>query len=153
MKPIAQNRKARHDYEILDTVEVGVALHGGEVKSIKAGEVSIKEAFVHLRGGEAYLVNAYIKPYAPSGPAAGGKNIEPTRTRKLLLHRKELATLIGKSEEKQLTIIPLNIHLKRGYVKLDIALARGKKVYDKRQALKKREQEREAARAISNRRS
>lgn len=145
MSIIAQNRKAKHDYQILETFEAGVELHGGEVKSIRAGEVSIKEAFVHIRGGEAYLVNAYIKPYAPAGKA---ENIDPTRSRKLLLHQKELAALIGKSEQKQLTIVPLNLHLKRGYVKAEIALVKGKKLHDKRAAIKAREQEREAARAL-----
>lgn len=141
---MAQNRRARHDYEILDTFEAGLELHGGEVKSVRAGHLSIAEAYVSVRRGEAWLLQSYIKPYEQAGHAAD----EPTRDRKLLLHKEELAQLASKSREKQLTIIPLSAYLKRGYVKIEIALARGKQLHDKRATLKAKEQAREAARAV-----
>lgn len=147
MKLIAQNRKARHDYAILDTFEAGIELVGSEVKSVKAGEISLAEAYVSVRRGEAWLVGAYVKPYQ----ASQGAQPEPNRDRKLLLHKTEVAKLIGAAKEKTQTIIPLNVHLKRGLVKLDIALGRSKKQYDKRATLKERDAKREAERAIRDR--
>lgn len=140
-KLIAQNRRARHDFTILEKIEAGMALNGGEVKSIKAGEISLNEAFVTIRDNEAWLLNAFVKPYQ-------NQQGEPTRSRKLLLHRNELAKLIGASRETSRTLIPLRVYLSRGLIKLEIALAQGKKQHDKRQALKAKEQKREAERAV-----
>ncbi len=144
MKVIAQNPKARHDYQLLDTFEAGVELRGGEVKSVRAGHVSIKEAYVRVRSGEAYLENAYIQPYAQADDPVD----EASRGRKLLLHKNEIAKLIGGSRETSQTIVPLKLGLVRGYVKIEIALAKGKKQHDKRAALKAREAKREADRAV-----
>jgi SsrA-binding protein len=141
MKPLATNPKARHDYALEDVLEAGIALSGGEVKSIRAGHISIKEAFVSIRKGEAFLVNAYVKPYADSSE-------DPTRPRKLLLHRKELDSLIGAAKSGGRTVVPTKLYLKKGLMKLQIALATGKKQYDKRQTLKERQAKREAAQAI-----
>ncbi len=143
-KLITENRRARHDYQLLDSFEAGVALHGGEVKSVRAGEVSLAEAFVHIRGGEAYLSGAYIKPFAAAATTA---TVDPTRARKLLLHHRELATLTGAVRAKSQTIVPLKLYLKNGYVKVEIALAKGKKRHDKRHALKAKEHRREARQA------
>ncbi len=141
MKVLANNPKARHDYAIEDTLEAGIALSGGEVKSIRAGHLSIKEAFVSIRKGEAFLVNAYIKPYADSSD-------DPTRARKLLLHRAELDKLIGAAKSGGRTVVPTKLYLKKGLMKLQIAVAQGKKNYDKRQTLKKRQAKKEADQAI-----
>lgn len=145
MKLIASNPKARHDYQLLDTFEAGLELQGAEVKSIRAGNVSIKEAYVRLQRGEAWLVGAYIKPYQVNKDPVSS---DPTRTRKLLLHRRELAKLAGTSREKSVTVVPTAIGLVRGYVKLEIAVGRGKKLHDKRATLKAKEQQREADRAV-----
>ena len=147
IKLIAQNPKARHDYEILDTFEAGVSLTGGEVKSAKAGHVSIKEAFVNLHRGEAWLKNCYIKPYEPAEDSPE----DASRDRKLLLHKNEIAKLTGAAAEKGQTIVPLKLGLVRGFVKIEIALGRGKKQFDKRATLKKREQAREAEREVRER--
>ncbi len=152
MKVLAANPKARHDYQLLDTFEAGLELRGAEVKSIRAGNVSIKEAYVRINRDEAWLVGGYVKPYqggakSNAAPSGAGQS-DATRTRKLLLHRRELAKLTGASREKSVTIVPLAIGLVRGYVKLEIALGRGKKLHDKRAALKAKEQSREADRAI-----
>lgn len=141
MKSLATNPKARHDYALEETLEAGIALSGGEVKSIRAGHVSIKEAFVSIRKGEAFLVNAYIKPY-------GDSSDDPTRARKLLLHRRELNTLTGAAKAGNRTVVPIKLYLKKGLMKLQIALATGKKQYDKRQTLKARQAKREADQAI-----
>ena len=139
-KQIAANKKARHDYTLERTLEAGIELTGGEVKSIKAGEVSLGEAFVTIKAGEAFLTNAYVKPYQPKQ----GHEQDPTRSRRLLLHKAELAKLVGEQQAHRRTIIPTKLYLKGGRVKLEIAVATGKKQYDKRADLKKREQEREA---------
>lgn len=144
MKPIAQNPKARHDYAILDTFEAGLQLRGGEVKSIKEGNVSIKEAFVQMRRHEAWLTNCYVRPYEQADDPPD----EASRDRKLLLHRSEISKLTGALAERGQTIVPLRIGLVRGLIKIEIALAKGKKNYDKRATLKKKEQDREAARAV-----
>lgn len=140
VKQIAANKKARHDYHLEQTLEAGIELTGGEVKSIKAGEVSIGEAFVTMRGSEAFLTNAYVKPYQP------GQKLErdPTRSRRLLLHKAELAKLVGEQHAHRRTIVPTKLYVKNGRIKVEIAVARGKKQYDKRADLKRREQEREA---------
>lgn len=145
---VARNPKARHDYHILETWEAGLVLTGTEIKSVRAGKVSLKEAYGVLRNGEVWLEGMNIAPYE----SAGYVSHEPTRPRKLLLHRYEIRRLIGAVEQKGLTLIPLDLHLKRGRAKVTIGLARGKKVHDKREDLKRRIQEREAARAMGRRR-
>ncbi len=145
-KILAINRRARFDYEILEKMEAGLKLSGHEVKSARAGKVSLKGSFITMHEGEAYLTNAHISPYQP-------KNIplpyDPHRPRKILLKKKELKSLIGR--QKGLTIIPLKLYTKRHLIKLEIALARGKKKIDKRETIKKREAERTIRRAIRGR--
>ncbi len=143
MKVIAKNRRARHDYILEQTYEAGLALTGAEVKSIKASDISIQEAYVIIRGGEAYLLGAHVKPWH----GADGEP-DPTRTRKLLLHRRELDKLVGATKEKGRTLVPVTVGLSKGLVKLEIALARGKKIHDKRETLKRRQADREAAQAV-----
>lgn len=148
MKVIAKNRRARHDYLFEQTYEAGIALTGGEVKSIKAGDISIQEAYVTIRGGEAYLVGAHVKPWHAAAAQADGSGPDPTRTRKLLLHRSELDKLVGATREKGRTLVPVTVGLSKGLVKLEIALARGKKAHDKRETLKRRQADRETAQAV-----
>ena len=145
---VARNRKARHDYHILDTWEVGLVLTGSEIKSVRAGKVSLKGAFGVVRGGELWLEGMNIAAYESGGYA----NHEPERPRKLLMHRRELRRLIGSVEQKGLTLIPLDIHLSDGWAKATLALAQGKKRHDKREDLKRRQAEREAARSVGRRR-
>ncbi len=145
VKIVAVNRKARFDYHISDSVEAGLVLSGAEIKSIRNGEVTIGEAYVRPQGGELFLLNAYIKPYALSGD----KEYNPLRPRKLLLHRREIDKLVRELETKGTTLVPLQIHLKRGRAKLEIALGKGKAGPDKRQDIKKREVQRDLARALS----
>jgi SsrA-binding protein len=146
IKIIARNRKAHHDYHILDTYEAGIVLRGSEIKSIRAGQISIKEAFVRIDADrqEAWLENAHIAPYDP----ASRLNHEPLRPRKLLLHRREIGKLWDNVRRKSMTIIPLRVYLKNGRAKVEIALARGKRQYDKRAAIKARETEREIQRQL-----
>lgn len=136
---VASNRKARHDYHIEETVEAGIALQGSEVKSLRGGKASLQDSYAMVRGHEVFLMGAHIPPYAQ----ASMQNHEPTRARKLLLKRKEIDRLIGKTQEKGLTLVPLRIYLKKNLFKVEIALARGKKDYDKREAIAKRDAERE----------
>lgn len=143
-KVIAVNRKALHDYHILETVEAGLVLVGTEIKSIRDGRVSLREAFARPDDDELWLLGAHIAQY----PAAGRFNHEPTRKRKLLLHRGEMRELSASLEEKGLTLIPLRLYLKNGRAKLELALARGRRSYDKREAIAKREAERQMQRAI-----
>lgn len=140
---IARNRRARHDYHILDTWEAGIALTGSEIKSVRAGKVSLKGAFGVIRRGELWLEGMNIASYESAGYA----NHEPARARKLLVHRHELRRLIGAVERKGLTLVPLDLHLSDGWAKVTIALAQGKKLHDKREDLKRRAEERDAARA------
>lgn len=144
-KVLAQNREARFNYEIKDTLEAGLSLLGQEVKSVKLGNASLKGAYVTLRGQEAYLINAYIASYQYAGDQSG---YDPLRSRKLLLRRAELKRLVGLAKEQGLAIIPLELYTKKGLVKLKIAVGRGKKKYDKREAIKKREAERKIKRAM-----
>ncbi len=137
------NRRAFYDYEILEKFEVGINLTGAEVKSVKGGHMSLEGAFVRIVGSEAYLVNSQIFPYEFARPPAGGENYEPRRTRKLLLHKKEIIALKTKTEQSGLTLLPLSCYNKRAFVKLEIALARGKKKYEKREALKRRDIDRQ----------
>jgi len=138
VKVIATNRKARHDYFLLDTYEAGISLLGSEIKSIRAGHVSIKEAYVRTDGEEAWLIDAHISPY----DQANRYNHEPRRPRKLLLHKKEIKDLYDDVRKKSVTIIPTRLYLKDGLAKLEIAVARGKKKYDKRQAIAERDSQR-----------
>jgi SsrA-binding protein len=147
MKVLSTNKKAFFDYEIIDSLEVGIVLLGTEVKSAKEGKINLKDAFVKIMNGEAYLLNCHISPYSHGNIT----NHDPTRTRKLLLHKKELNKLIGKSKEKGLTLIPLKMYLKRNKIKVEIALAKGKKIYDKRESIKKKDLSREIKRELKNR--
>ena len=143
-KTVTLNRKARHDYHILRTLEAGLSLVGSEIKSIREGKVSIREAYVRPKERELWLVGAHIARYLP----AAGQNHEPTRDRKLLLHRKQIRQLAHDVEAQGVTLVPLRLYLKDGKAKLEIALAKGKKQYDKRQDLAKRDAERAMQRAL-----
>ena len=147
IKVIATNRKARHQYQFYDTYEAGLVLRGSEIKSIRAGRVSLQEGFVTFEGGEAWLVNVHIAPYDP----ASRQNHDPRRRRKLLLHRREIDRLASRVQEKGFTVVPTKLYLKDGRAKVEIALVRGKKQYDKRQTLAKRDSKRRIERAIKER--
>jgi SsrA-binding protein len=144
-KSVARNPKATHDYHILDTLESGIVLTGTEVKSLRNGKASIKEAYARVRNGEVFLEGMNITQYEQGNRY----NHDPVRSRKLLLHRREIEKLIGATEREGLTLIPLELYFKRGHAKVALALARGKKQHDKREDLKKRIAERETARALS----
>lgn len=146
-KVVSDNRQARYLYEILETYEAGIQLTGTEVKSIRAGKVNLQDGYALIRDGEAWLINIHISPYNSSGQYF---NHEPRRTRKLLLHKQEIRKLIGKVEQQGLTLVPLKMYLKRGLVKLSIGLARGKKIYDKREDMKRRQDQREMQRAMKS---
>ena len=146
-KIVATNRKATHDYSIEDRFEAGIVLLGTEIKSIRAGQANLREGYVQIRGEELWLINTHIAPYDP----AGRQGHDPLRSRKLLLHRKEIARLLGRVQEKGYTIIPLKIYLKNRRAKVEIALARGKRQYDKREAIAKREAGRQIERALKER--
>ena len=139
---IARNKRARFDYQLLETFEAGLALTGTEVKSLRTGKANIGDAYGVVRDGEVFLLNAHIPPYEQGGYV----NHEPTRTRKLLLHRKEIRRLIGAVERQGLTLIPLELYFKRGVAKVAMALGKGKKVHDKRETQRQRDAEREMAR-------
>src|ERR671937_2470144 len=142
IKPIAENRRARHDYHLLDRYEAGLQLTGTEVKSLRDGRVRLAQAYADVRDGEVWLVGAHIDEYAQGNIA----NHDPDRDRKLLLHRKEIASLIGKVEQRGLTLVPTKLYFKNGRVKLEIALARGKELRDKRRDIAKREMQRDVER-------
>jgi SsrA-binding protein len=144
---VARNKRARHDYHILETWEAGIVLTGTEVKSLRAGKANITDAFAVVNGGEVFLLNAHIAPYEQGNQF----NHEPTRTRKLLLHRREIRKLIGSVERQGLTLVPLDLHFTRGKAKVLLALGKGKKLHDKRADLRRREDEREMARAARSR--
>lgn len=143
-KIIASNRKARHEYEILETVEAGLVLKGPEVKSLRAGKVSFQDAYASVSRGEVWLHSLHISPYEQ----ANRWNGDPVRPRKLLLNKTEIRKLVAKTEEKGLTLIPLDIHFTRGRAKVALAVARGRKLHDKREKLKRQTQDREAQRAM-----
>jgi SsrA-binding protein len=145
IKLISDNRQARHLYEILETYEAGIQLTGTEVKSIRAGKVNLRDGYALIRNGEAWLINVHISPYEASGEYF---NHDPRRTRKLLLNRREINKLIGQVEQKGLTLVPLKIYFKGSYIKVAIGLAKGKKLHDKREDLKRRQDQREMARAM-----
>jgi SsrA-binding protein len=146
-KVISDNRQARYLYEILETYEAGIQLTGTEVKSIRAGRVNLQDGYALIRNGEAWLLNAHISPYNASSEYF---NHEPRRTRKLLLHRDEIRKLVGKVEQQGLTLVPLKMYFKRGWVKITIALGKGKKLHDKREDVKRRDDQRDMRRAMKN---
>jgi SsrA-binding protein len=145
---VADNRKAGYDFHLLEQFEAGVVLTGTEVKAAREGRVNLRDAFCRLQGDEAFLLNAHIGQYSHGGYASH----EPTRSRKLLLNRAELNKLLGKTTEKGLTIVPLRMYFKKGRIKLLIALAKGKKVFDKRETVRRREADRETRAAVKTRR-
>jgi SsrA-binding protein len=146
-RDIAVNRRARHDYFIEETVEAGLVLTGSEVKSLRAGKAQLKDSYGQIKKGEVWLFNAHISEYAPAAQLGH----DPTRSRKLLLHRREIQRLIGKVKERGLTLIPLRLYFKGGRAKVELGLARGKKLYDKRAAIKERESKREVERGMRTR--
>ncbi|MBM7648729.1 SsrA-binding protein [Bacillus ectoiniformans] len=146
-KVLAQNKKARHDFFIEETYEAGIVLQGTEIKSIRMGRVNLKDAFARIHKGELYLYNMHVSPYEQGNRY----NHDPLRTRKLLLHKKQIAKLIGETKEEGYSIVPLKMYLKNGYAKVLIGLARGKKKYDKREDLKKKEAKRDIERAFRDR--
>lgn len=146
VKNVAVNRKAYHDYSILDTYEAGLVLKGTEVKSLREGKVNLRESFAQFENNELYLINMHISPYAFGNIF----NVDPKRKRKLLLHRWEIDRLKGQVQEKGLTLVPLRIYFKRGYAKIELALAKGKKLYDKRRALAEKDAQREVEKEIKN---
>ena len=140
IKIICQNRKARHEYHIQDTLEAGIVLLGPEVKSIREGRINIKDGYVEIKDGEAWLQNVHISPYPYATNTA---RPDPLRPRKLLLHKQQIKRLAGKVKERGFTLIPLKVYLSRGKVKVEIALAKGKKIHDKREALRRKTLDRE----------
>ena len=148
IKVIARNRKARHDYDILETLEAGVVLTGSEIKSIRAGKVNLQDGFVQYKEGEMWLMNVHIAIYEQAGTWG---HHDPKRPRKLLMHRKQIAEWISRVQEKRYTMIPIQVHLLRGRAKIEIALARGKRAYDKRESIKERDSQRDMQRALRER--
>lgn len=146
---VCRNRKARHEYELLNELECGLVLHGSEVKSIRNNKVSIEEAYVRVKEGEAWLIGCDIAEY----PQATYMNHDPKRVRKLLLKTRELRKFAAHAEEKGLTLVPLDVHFTRGYVKVTVAVGRGRQMHDKREALKKRVDQREMDQALKRQRS
>jgi len=147
-RPVATNRKARHEYQILETLEAGIALRGAEVKSLRSGRANISDSYAVVEGGEAFLCNAHVSPYE----FGSRENPDPLRTRKLLLHKREIAYLEGQLSRRGLTCVPLRLYFKRGRAKVELALAKGKKAHDRRETLRRRAAEREIARAMRGRR-
>jgi SsrA-binding protein len=144
---VTSNRRALHDYEILEKVEAGLVLLGPEVKSLREGRANLSDSYAVVRRGEVYLLNAHVSPY----DKAGRDNPDPRRERKLLLNRSEIARLAGKVAERGLTLVPLSLYFKNGRAKVELGLARGKRVHDKRESIRRREQEREMERAVRDR--
>ncbi len=149
VKVVATNRKAAHDYFLGDRYEAGIVLTGSEIKSVRAGQINLRDSYVQARDNELWLLNAHIAPYEP----AQREGHEPRRPRKLLLHRREIARLITQVQQKGFTIVPTQVYLRRGRAKVEIALARGKRQYDKREAIGKREVQRQIERALKERKS
>jgi len=147
--PRISNRKARHDFHILEVVECGIELLGTEVKSLRSGQAKIDDAYARVRGGEVFLVGATISPYPQ---AAEGMQHDPSRDRKLLLHRRQIAQIDSHVKQKGKTVVPLKIYFKRGWAKCELGIAEGKRSFDKRQAIREREHRREMARQMSKRR-
>jgi len=144
IKVVAVNKRARHDYHVLETFEAGIALNGSEVKSMRTGGVNIKEAFAKIENTEVFIHSMHINPYEQ----ASNFNHDPLRIRKLLLHKQEIKRLIGQTSQKGLTLVPIQIYFKKGMAKIEIALAKGKKLYDKRDAIKKKIVSRETEKAL-----
>src|SRR3989338_7308020 len=144
---LAENKKALFDYEILEKLEAGLKLSGQETKSAKMGQINLKGAYVTFHNGKAFVLNMHINKYKPAGPMP---DYDPTRSRPLLLHKKQIAYLQGKTMEKGLTIVPLRVYTKQRFLKIEVAVAQGKKTYDKLEAIKKRELKRELDRARKN---
>ncbi|MSP37840.1 MAG: SsrA-binding protein SmpB [Deltaproteobacteria bacterium] len=145
---VCVNRQARHNYFIDDTYEAGLVLVGSEVKSLRDGKANLSDSYANIRKGEAFLINFHISPY----PGANQFNHEPTRTRKLLLHAREIDKLTGKTKERGLTLVALKVYFKNGRAKIELGLARGKKLYDKRETLKRKDAAREVERSLRSRR-
>ncbi|KRM39630.1 SsrA-binding protein [Ligilactobacillus aviarius subsp. aviarius DSM 20655] len=144
--PLAQNKKARHDYQILETIEAGLVLTGTEIKSVRERRINLKDGFAQIHNGEAWLMNVHISEYTQGNRF----NHDPLRARKLLLHKKEIQKLTGQTSEKGITIVPLKVYLKHGFAKVLLGIAKGKHDYDKRETIKKRDQEREIRRTLKN---
>ena len=142
IKIVSSNRRARKDFLVINTFEAGIVLSGTEVKSLRQGRVNLKQSYATIRDGEVFLHNLHISPYE----FGNRSNLEPTRRRKLLLHKSQIRRLIGKVSEKGLTLIPMSLYFKKGYAKIELALARGKKLYDRREDIKKKDVEREMRR-------
>lgn len=147
VKVVAENRKARHEYHILETYEAGIALQGTEVKSLRAGKSNLKDSYARVDNGELLLYNMHISPYQQGNRF----NHEPKRVRRLLMHKYEIMRLLGKTREKGLSLIPLRVYFKNGRAKVEIALAKGKKLYDKRKDIAERDAKREMQRAVKMR--
>ena len=145
VKIVARNKEASRRWEVLETYEAGLVLTGTEVKALREGSAQISDAYAVLKDGEAYLVNLHIGPYKAAGPHL---QHEPTRTRKLLLHRRELQKLVGKVQQKGLSLVPLDIHFRKGWAKVTLGLCRGKQKHDRREDLKRRQADREMARYL-----
>lgn len=145
-RPLTQNRKASHDYYILDTIEAGVALTGTEIKSVRAGRINLKDGFAQIKNGEAWLMNVHISEYTQGNRF----NHDPLRNRKLLLHKKQIVRLANETSGKGITLVPLKVYLKNGFAKVLIGVAQGKHSYDKRETIKRRDQEREIRRTLKN---
>jgi len=148
IKTVATNRKAYHNYHVQDSIEAGIALTGTEIKSIRAGRVSLRDAYVRPEAGELWLLNAHIARYEPGSYLSH----EPTRRRKLLLHRKQIDNLTSQIQEKGITLVPLKLYIKDSIAKVEVALAKGKKLYDKRESITRRETEREIGRIMKRKR-
>lgn len=146
-KVLTTNRRARHEYEILDTYDAGLVLTGTEIKSVRAGKVSLSDAFARPEGGEMWLLNMHIAPYEQGNRF----NVESRRTRKLLLHREEIRRIAARVNEKGLTVVPLNVFLQNGFAKVELGIGRGRKTYDKRQDIAARDRDRDLRRALSGR--
>lgn len=144
---VATNRKAYHDYHIEETYEAGIALTGTEIKSVRTGRVNLRDGYAQVKDGELWLLNTHISPYDP----ASRYNVDPYRARKLLMHRREINRLMGRVQEKGLTIVPLRMYLKNHRAKVEVALVRGKRQYDKREAISKRDADREIQRELKER--
>ncbi len=147
-KVVATNKKAFHDYFILEKFEAGICLLGTEVKAIREGRLNLKDSYAIVQAGETFLFNCHISPYSHGNR----ENHDPTRSRKLLLHAREIRKLIGKTQEKGLTLVPLRVYLKRGRIKVELGIARGKKLIDKRETERRKEADREARTAMKHRR-
>jgi len=143
VRTVARNRRARHEYDILETYECGIALQGSEVKSLRAGRVTLADAYARIEGGEAWLLGMHVPPYEH---ASGFGAHDPERRRKLLLHRSQIDELMGRTQQQSLTLVPLSVYFKEGRAKVELALARGRRLYDKRHAIAARDAEREGAR-------